>query len=109
MMTRLLPFALFSLLSAIASAQGLPPLGAPQEQNPAALPPLGSPSNQKPSVAPPSTLSVDAANADLKAARAANQEKRYVDAETLMTRDTAARPNMPYLWLELAQAQVGQK
>jgi tetratricopeptide (TPR) repeat protein len=109
MMTRLLPIALFSLLSGIASAQGLPPLGAPQEQKPAGPPPLGSPADQKPSVAPPSTLSVDAANADLKAARAANQEKRYADAETLMARDTVARPTMPYLWFELAQAQVGQK
>jgi tetratricopeptide (TPR) repeat protein len=52
---------------------------------------------------------VDAANADLKTARTANQEKRYTDAETLMLRDTALRSNMPPLWLELALAQLAQK
>jgi len=48
-------------------------------------------------------------NADLKAARAANQEKRFTDAETLMLKDTAAKPNQPYLWIELGLAQLGQK
>lgn len=81
------------------SAQGLPPLGQSPDQKPAAA-------------AAPTTggkLSVEAANADLKTARAANQEKRYADAETLMLRDTAIRNDMPYLWIELGQAQLGEK
>jgi tetratricopeptide (TPR) repeat protein len=77
----------------------------------AQLPPLGPP--QKPTAeaaaAPAGSLSVDAANADLKIARAANQEKRYADAEALMLKDTAARPGLPYLWIELGQAQLSQK
>jgi tetratricopeptide (TPR) repeat protein len=59
--------------------------------------------------APAGSLSVEAMNADLKAARAANQEKRFADAETLMLKDTAAKPNQPYLWIELGLAQLGQK
>jgi hypothetical protein len=40
-------------------------------------------------------LAAEAANADLKTARAANQEKRYADAEALMARDRALRqPNI---------------
>jgi tetratricopeptide (TPR) repeat protein len=108
----LLLIALMPLNSTFAPAQGLPPLGPPQEQKPPVqgLPPLNSPQDQKPAAQGPSgTLSVDAANADLKTARAANQEKRYADAETLMLRDTSARPNMPYLWIELGQAQLGEK
>ena len=110
MAARVLAILLTSCLSPIAFAQGLPPLGT-QDQKPApGLAPLGASPDQKPAVAAPSgSLSVDAANADLKAARAANQEKRYTDAEALMLRDTAARPSMPYLWLELGQAQLGQK
>jgi tetratricopeptide (TPR) repeat protein len=77
----------------------------------AQLPPLGPP--QKPNAdapaAPAANLSVDAANADLKIARAANQEKRYADAEALMLKDTAARPGLPYLWIELGLAQLSQK
>lgn len=77
----------------------------------AQLPPLGPP--QKPAAeaaaAPAASLSVDAANADLKIARAANQEKRYADAEALMLKDTAARPGLPYLWIELGLAQLSQK
>lgn len=48
-------------------------------------------------------------NADLKTARAANQDKRYADAETLMLKDTAAKPGEPYLWIELGLAQLGEK
>jgi tetratricopeptide (TPR) repeat protein len=48
-------------------------------------------------------------NTDLKAARAANQEKRYDEAEALMLKDTAAKPEPPYLWIELGQAQIGLK
>lgn len=85
--------------------QGLPPLGSAQQTAPSPATP-----DQKPSVqSPVNSLTVETANNDLKAARAANQEKRYTDAEVLMLRDTAARPNMPYLWIELGQAQLGQK
>jgi tetratricopeptide (TPR) repeat protein len=84
-----------------AWAQGLPPLGQTPDQKPAA----------RSSSAPASTgnLSVEAVNADLKAARSANQEKRYTDAETLMAHDTALRADMPYLWIELGTAQLGEK
>lgn len=77
-------------------APGLPPLGGA-----AGLPPLGA--------APAGNLSVEAVNADLKTARAANLEKRFADAETLMLKDTAAKPDQPYLWIELGLAQLGEK
>jgi tetratricopeptide (TPR) repeat protein len=93
----ILPFALLSIALS-AAAQGLPPLGQSPDQKPAAAAP-----------APPGKLTVEAANADLKNARAANQEKRYADAEALMLKDTAARSDMPYLWIELGQAQLGEK
>lgn len=86
----LLPFAALFSAVPLACTQGLPPLGPPQ-------------------AAPAASLTVEAANADLKAARAANLEKRYADAETLMLKDTAARPKLPYLWIELGLAQLGQK
>jgi tetratricopeptide (TPR) repeat protein len=78
----------------------LPPLGgATQPEQPA-----------KPTTtAPTGSLSVEAVNADLKTARAANQEKRFADAETLMLRDTAAKPSLPYPWIELGLAQLGLK
>lgn len=84
-------------------AQGLPPLG-PAPQQPAGLPPL--PGTSAGSV---TGLSADKANADLKLARTANQEKRYEDAENLMLKDTAARPTMLPLWVELGNAQLGLK
>lgn len=77
-----------------AFAQGLPPLGPPYK-------PVAEPL--------PGNLSVEAMNTDLKAARAANQEKRYDEAEALMLKDTAAKPEPPYLWIELGQAQIGLK
>jgi tetratricopeptide (TPR) repeat protein len=88
----------FLCISVLVAAQGLPPLGQSTEQKPAATtaPVAGK-------------LAVEAANADLKTARAANQEKRYADAEALMARDTALRPDMPYLWIERGQAQLGLK
>ena len=89
-------FVFAFLLSTLppAFAQGLPPLA-----------PLPKPTTGTPAMG----LSVEAANVDLKTARAANQEKRYADAETLMLKDTTARPNMPYLWIELGLAQIGLK
>jgi len=113
MVARKLAILLTACLSPIALAQGLPPLGGGTQAPapPPGLPPLGAPADAKPATAkaPSGGLSVDAANADLIQARAANQEKRYADAEAIMLRDTAARPTMPYLWLELGQAQLGQK
>jgi|CZKL01.1.fsa_nt_gi tetratricopeptide (TPR) repeat protein len=88
-----------------ASAQSLPPLGSPSQATPAPV----APDQKIATPAPAGTLSIEAANADLKTARAANLEKRYADAEALMSRDSAARPNMPYLWIELGQAQLDQK
>jgi tetratricopeptide (TPR) repeat protein len=82
------------LLGAASSAVAqLPPLGEPVTQNPAA----------------PPTLSVQAVNADLKTARAATAEKRYADSEALMLKDTAAKPDLIYLWIELGQAELGLK
>ncbi|KAA6461754.1 tetratricopeptide repeat protein [Acidobacteria bacterium AB60] len=110
MAARVLAILLTLGLSSLATAQ-LPPLGGSQDPKPApGLPPLGALADQKPGPkSPGSALSVDTANADLIQARVANQEKRYADAETLMLHDTALRPHMPYLWLELGQAQLGQK
>jgi tetratricopeptide (TPR) repeat protein len=75
----------------------------------AQLPALGDPPKPAPSSAAPAGMSVEAVNTDLKTARAANAEKRYADAEALMLKDTAAKPNLPYPWIELGQAQLGQK
>jgi tetratricopeptide (TPR) repeat protein len=79
----------------LARGQGLPPLGSP--------PPAAKPAEHG------GSLSVAATNEDLKTARAANADKRYADAETLMLKDTAIRPDLPYLWIELGLAQLGQK
>ncbi|MGP8174634.1 MAG: tetratricopeptide repeat protein [Terracidiphilus sp.] len=49
----------------------------------------------------------DSVNAELAAARAATREKRYADSEALMLKDTAAKPDQPYLWIELGLAQIG--
>jgi len=95
----LFSFAALFVLPAFAQ---LPPLGG--------LPPLGSgPAQGSPGVSSTGSLSVEAVNADLKTARTANGEKRFADAETLMARDTAARPTQVYLWIELGLAQLGLK
>ena len=109
-------FAVIALSVSPVFAQ-LPPLGSQPTTPPPAqapgLPPLGGASTLPPlagtTAAPSGGLSVEAVNADLKTARAANQEKRYPDAETLMLKDTAAKPNQPYLWIELGLAQLGEK
>jgi len=95
-------FASIVCLGPLAHAQGLPPL--PGQQAPG-LPPLGG----VPDASAPSSLSLEAMNNDLKTARAANQEKRFADAETLMLKDTALKPNQVFLWLELGVAQLGLK
>src|SRR5580658_1012091 len=95
------PFAL-AQLAPLGGGSSTPP--PPADQQPGGLAPL------KPSTASPvSGLGIETANNDLKTARAANQEKRFADAETLMLKDTAARPNLPYLWIELGNAQIGLK
>jgi tetratricopeptide (TPR) repeat protein len=75
----------------------------------AQLPPLGGSQPNPAAPAPSGRLSVDAINADLKAAIAANQEKRYTDAEALMLRDTAAKGDLIVLWVQLGTAQIGLK
>jgi tetratricopeptide (TPR) repeat protein len=107
---------IFSVLTSIAMAAlaipsalaQLAPLGgAATTPPPPAQTPSGAPLPTLPPA--PASLSIEAMNADLKTARAANQEKRFADAETLMRKDTAARPKQPYLWIELGVAQLGQK
>jgi tetratricopeptide (TPR) repeat protein len=97
----LLPFVLVG--STMTWAQ-LPPLAAPKPQEQPAQTPQGAPG-----ASVPGTLSSDAANADLKLARAANADKRFGDAEKLMSKDTALKPTMLQLWLELGTAQLGLK
>ena len=93
-------FFLALMASVSPAIAQLPPLGgATQPEQPA----------KSTTAAPAGSLTVEAANADLKAARAANQEKRFADAEALMLRDTAAKPGMLYLWIELGLAQLGLK
>jgi tetratricopeptide (TPR) repeat protein len=94
-----IPLAIVSLafLSLVAAAQ-LPPLGGGEPPKPSAN---GS--------APAGGMGVDAINADLKAASTANQEKRYADAEGLMLKDTAAKPDLVLPWVQLGTAQLGLK
>jgi len=46
-------------------------------------------------------------NADVLAARAATREKRYADAEAIMLKDTASKPELILPWVELGLAQLG--
>ena len=48
-------------------------------------------------------------NSDLAAARTANHDKKFDEAEALMLKDTAAKPDGELLWYELAIAQLGLK
>ncbi|MGD0097827.1 MAG: tetratricopeptide repeat protein [Terracidiphilus sp.] len=48
-------------------------------------------------------------NASLLAARTANKDKRYTDAEALMLKVTASQPELLYPWIELGTAQIGLK
>ncbi len=48
-------------------------------------------------------------NADLATARADNKAKNFAEAEQLMTKDAALKPDASVIWLELASAQAGQK
>ena len=48
-------------------------------------------------------------NADLLKAREDNKDKNYAEADSLMTRDTGAKPDAAVLWVELGIAQKGEK
>jgi tetratricopeptide (TPR) repeat protein len=48
-------------------------------------------------------------NSDLAKARADIKAKSYAEADTLMSKDTAAKPDASILWLELGIAQDGEK
>jgi len=48
-------------------------------------------------------------NADLSDARAANKDKKYDVAETLMVKDTGLKPDGELLWYELGNAELGLK
>ena len=48
-------------------------------------------------------------NADLAKARADIKAKNYAEADTIMSKDTAAKPDAAILWLELGIAQDGEK
>jgi tetratricopeptide (TPR) repeat protein len=48
-------------------------------------------------------------NADLIKARQDNKDKNYTESESLMTRDTQAKPDAGVLWVELGIAQKGLK
>lgn len=48
-------------------------------------------------------------NADLNEARTDRANKNYQEAETLMQKDVAIKPDEPLLWVELGEAQLGLK
>jgi tetratricopeptide (TPR) repeat protein len=48
-------------------------------------------------------------NADLETARTDIKNKNFADADALMTKDSQAKPDAAVLWLELGNAQVGEK
>lgn len=48
-------------------------------------------------------------NADLIKARQDNKDKNYTEAESLMTRDSQAKPDAAVIWIELGIAQKGLK
>ncbi|HTJ28941.1 MAG TPA: hypothetical protein VL346_00480 [Acidobacteriaceae bacterium] len=48
-------------------------------------------------------------NADLNEARADNKDKKFDQAEALMQKDTAAKPDADLLWYELGISEIGLK
>lgn len=54
-------------------------------------------------------LGATAAKADIDAKVAEIKAQKYGEAETLMLKDTAAKPDASVLWAQLGQAQVGLK
>jgi tetratricopeptide (TPR) repeat protein len=55
------------------------------------------------------TLGATATKADIDAKEAEIRAAKYGDAEVLMLKDTAAKPDASVLWAELGQAQLGLK
>ena len=56
-----------------------------------------------------STLGDKASKTDLEAKEAEIKTAKYTEIETLMLKDTAAKPDSSILWAQLGQAQVGLK
>ncbi|HVZ84276.1 MAG TPA: tetratricopeptide repeat protein [Terracidiphilus sp.] len=54
-------------------------------------------------------LGASASKADVDAKTTEIKTAKFTDVETLMTKDTAARPTEPVLWAYLGQAQAGLK
>ncbi|MGP8226857.1 MAG: hypothetical protein ACLQGT_11985 [Terracidiphilus sp.] len=54
-------------------------------------------------------LGATASRADLDAKEAEIKNAKYTEIETLMLKDTAAKPDASVLWAQLAQAQLGLK
>jgi len=61
----------------------------------------------KPPVDNNATKAIGEINADVLAARAANKDKRYADAEAIMLKDTVSKPDLILPWIELGLAQIG--
>jgi len=55
------------------------------------------------------TLGAAAAKADIDAKEAEIRAAKYTEVETMMTKDTAAKPDAAVLWAQLGQAQTGLK
>jgi tetratricopeptide (TPR) repeat protein len=55
------------------------------------------------------TLGAGASKADKEAKAAEIKTAKYTEIETLMTKDSAAKPDASILWAQLGQAQVGLK
>ena len=55
------------------------------------------------------TLGAAAAKADIAAKEQEIKTAKYTDVETMMTKDTAAKPDAPILWAELGQGEAGLK
>ena len=55
------------------------------------------------------TLGATASKADLDAKETEIKNAKYTEVETLMLKDTAAKPDASVLWAQLGQAQVGLK
>jgi tetratricopeptide (TPR) repeat protein len=54
-------------------------------------------------------LGASASRADLEAKESEIKTAKYTDAETLMLKDTQAKPDASVLWAQLGQAQLGLK
>jgi cytochrome c-type biogenesis protein CcmH/NrfG len=54
-------------------------------------------------------LGATASKADIEAKEAEIKTAKYTEVETLMLKDTQAKPDASALWAQLGQAQVGLK